>query len=337
MILRLNGKFKLVFFSFFSAVILAGAYGLNAPSALALTISPVKIELSGDPGKTVTSQLTLINEQNAAITFYTTFAEFSAQGESGTPQFTYVPGDLDTWISAPDKVTLAQGEHKPISFSIKIPSNADPGGHFGAIFFGTAPPQAQGSSQVSVGAKVGVLILLKVSGLVKQGAGVIGFSGINGNSFFSNFPVTLAYRFQNSGGDRVNPTGLITIKNTFGATVAKLQANPGQGNVLPASIRKFQVVWTGSAGDPPVDTIIKSPSNFFAAAGAEWSNFAIGRYSANLNLNYGSSSTNSNFAFYIFPWQMLLELIAILIIGSFILIKLIRRYNNWVIKRARVK
>src|SRR3989338_1288867 len=155
-------------------------------SARALTVSPPKIELTGDPGKTISGSFLLINEQEETKKFYTTFENFEAQGETGTPKFTAAVSGLGSWISAASTVTLKSGEQKEIPFTIAIPTNAEPGGHFAGIFLGTSPPELEGGGQVSVGAKVGVLILLRVSGAMKEGVNLLAFKPVR--RFVSSLP-----------------------------------------------------------------------------------------------------------------------------------------------------
>jgi hypothetical protein len=131
---------------------LSTALGLlgSVPSVQALTVSPVKLEMRGDPGATVGSDFLLINEQDETQTFYVSFANFEAQGESGTPQFVESGEDLATWIhlvpsegddetNVLNTVTLAPGATQKVYFEIQIPEDASAGGHFAAIFWGTSP------------------------------------------------------------------------------------------------------------------------------------------------------------------------------------------------------
>lgn len=138
----------------------------------ALTISPVRVEISGDPGQTLHGEMELLNEQQESKTFYSSTANFEARGESGAPYF--LPDantGLASWINVQDKnVVLKAGERKTVPFTIQIPQGTEAGGYFAAIFWGTSPPQTHGGGQqVAVGGKLGVLILLSVTGEIKQG------------------------------------------------------------------------------------------------------------------------------------------------------------------------
>lgn len=296
----------------------------------ALTVSPVKIEITGDPGKTVYGEFSLLNEQQEIKTFYSSAENFDAQGEEGTPHF--IPGKtgLASWVDVTPSVTIEPGELKSFTFSIAVPENAEPGGHFAAIFWGTTPPAQTENSEVSVGAKVGILVLLKVSGEVKEGGGLVEFGVDESLPFHESLPVTLFYRFRNTGGDRIKPEGTIAIKNMFGMTVKTFSANPSEGNVLPLAVRRYEVPW----GEPLKDD---APSGFFSVAKRQLMDFHAGRYTAELNLQYGKDnelSAAKDAEFLIIPWQILSLALAGLVVLWLIFRTGLRRYNRWIIRNA---
>src|SRR3989344_49466 len=184
----------------------------------ALTVSPVRMEITADPGQTVTGKLLLLNEQDGTKTFYSSFENFEPSGDSGAPRFIGAGDGLATWMEIDSKVTLESGKSIDIPYSITIPQNAEPGGYFAAIFFGSQAPGVQGGGEVSIGAKIGVLILLRVSGEVAEGGGLLEFITKEKNRFFSTLPISFFYRLNNTGGDRIVPSGEIKIKNIFQIT-----------------------------------------------------------------------------------------------------------------------
>lgn len=174
-----------------------------------------------------------------------------------------------------------------------------------------------------------MMILLRVNGEVKENASILGFSTVNDKFFFTALPVSFSYRFNNSGADRINPAGQITISNTLGMMTTKLEANPTQGNILPKSIRKFTVTWGDSS-------VVEIPKKFFSAVEYQWDNFALGFYKAKLSLTYGTnSSTEATKWVFIFPWQLISVMTLIVIIILISLKKGLKRYNLWVIKTAQ--
>jgi len=324
-------------FIFVTICIIGGMFLFQ--QVLALTVSPVKFEISGSPGQRLLGELELFNEQEETRTFYSSFENFEARGETGAPYFLPGKEGLATWIEAPAQVTLEPGERKTVPFSIQVPQNADPGGHFAAIFWGTTPPQAKEGGQVTVGAKTGILVLLTVSGEIKGGGGLLEFSTKNKQKIFNSLPITFIYRFQNNSADRIKPEGEIEIKNIFSRTLATLPANKTEGNVLPGSIRKFEVSWITQKDVVKGETEIpkEAKTGFFGAVKKQWKDFHFGRYSALLNLKYGTKNeeAKANYGFYIIPWQLLSVIIVILVVIGFLGFKGIKKYNQWIIAKAK--
>ena len=307
-------------------ILMIAMAGIASP-VFGLTVSPVKLEISGDPGQTLIEEIELLNEQSETKIFYSSFENFEPSGESGAPSFIGAKEGLATWIKTESQMTLKSNERKKISFSITIPKDAESGGYFAAIFFGSQAPKAQGGGQVTVGSKIGVLMLLRVSGEVKEGGGLLEFEGKDKQRFFSSLPITLAYRFNNTGGDRVMPLGEVKIKNSFGLTSATIPANKKEGNVLPNSARKFEVIWA-----PPEI----SEGGFWSAVKTEWSEFHFGWYTARINLAWGATNQNANakYNFFIIPWQLLLIILIILAVLGFFGRMGLKKYNRWIISKA---
>ncbi|HEV7424013.1 MAG TPA: hypothetical protein VGO21_02365, partial [Candidatus Paceibacterota bacterium] len=277
-------------------------------------------------------KMALINENNVTETYYPSFANFQAQGESGDPNFVEATDDLGTWISTVPSVTLTAGETKTIAFTVTIPKGAEPGGHFATIFWGTAPNKP---GEVAIGAKTGLLVLLSVNGDVKENAGFLNFNTTNHQFWYSTLPVSFEYRFKNDGGDRIKPEGPITIRDTIFLPAKTLDANPSRGNILPGSTRKFHVDWIEYTY--PQEYV--APTGFFNKfwddVSYQWKNFAVGFYSARLNVTYGAKNehASSMIFFFVFPWQLVLVMLLVIFIVVWGGKKIIKRYNKFIIER----
>lgn len=125
---------------------------ISAPFAQAISISPPRLELDGDPGTTVSSEFKITNDTSSTATYFTQVENFESKDESGNPQFVQTKEGLATWVSVPSSITVAAGEQKTLPFTIRIPRNAEPGGYFSSIFVRTTPPPTSGS-EVSIGAR----------------------------------------------------------------------------------------------------------------------------------------------------------------------------------------
>jgi hypothetical protein len=319
---------RILIVSFFAVLTSVG-------TASALTVSPAKVEITGDPGTTIFGEIDLYNEQAEAKIFFSSFENFEPAGDSGAPRFIGANDGLATWLSIIDQVALDRAQRVKVPFSITIPAGTEPGGYFAAIFWGSSPPGTGASGEVSIGGKIGILVLLRVSGEVEESGGILDF-GAN-KKLFSSVPIAFSYRINNTGGDRIVPLGDIAIKNTFRLTSIKLPANQKEGSVLPSSARKFDVVW-----DEKLD--VKNPvaekdqsTSFFAMASKQWREFHFGWYTANLDLVWGTTNqtANASYHFFIFPWQLLTIISLVVVIIFFVLRLGLKKYNRFIIAQAQ--
>ncbi len=317
-------------FLFLTAAIVL-LYGVKAE---ALTLSPVRFELTADPGATVSGEMVLTNERETTETYYSSFSNFEAQGESGSPNFITPTEGLGTWMSTQASLTLQSGESQIVPFQIKVPSDAEPGGNFAAIFWSTSPSDIGEGGAVVIGARTGILVLLSVNGEVEVSGGVTGYTTKDEKSYYESLPIEFVYRFRNDGGDRIKPEGDITIKNLFGFTKAVIPANTVEGNVLPTQIRRFETAWVGNGKNASTEPELID--GFFNKAKNEWRNFALGRFTATLDLTYGETEqkTQSKIAFWVFPWHFLIVFLVLLILALYTISKLMRAYNRWIIARV---
>ncbi len=307
--------------------------------AEALTVSPAKIEVVGDPGSVLSGELEIFNEQDETKIFYTSYENFEPSGDSGAPYFVGGGSGLATWIETQSELTIGAGERTVVPYKITIPENAAPGGYFSAIFLGNQPPVSSGSSEVTIGGKIGILVLLRVSGDIEEKGGLLSFETKDQKRFFTSLPISFEYKLNNLGGDRVVPAGEVKIKNSFWLTTANLLANKNEGSVLPNSSRKFEVTWQEEQENKKKkeDVAQEEKLNFFQMAGKQAKDFHLGLYTAKLNITWGETNQTAkdSYLIFVFPWQLLSIVFIILIVVGFFGLRLVKRYNRWIIAQAR--
>lgn len=302
--------------------------------ATATTMSPVRLELSANPGETIQTSVKVINETQNSEVLYTATLNFEPKGdESGEPNFISTRDGLAAWTKAPNSITLGPKEQKTIPVTIQIPADTEPGGYFGAIFTSSTPPKENGGGNVMLTERVGSLILLRVNGNLADSGDILEFNTKDKSYWHTFLPVNLYYRFQNSGLDRVRPLGDVLIKNWFGRTTKIFEANPEGGNVLPKSIRRFNLSWNNTdTSENPAEL-----QGFWTKVQYQFRHFAFGPYTIQLNLAYGTGSLHAATAsvkVFMFPWQLVLVSTISILLAFFILRFCIRRYNRWIIGKA---
>lgn len=206
-----------------------------------LTVIPPKFELFANPGESVTEQIRVRNESEFPVEYTVFIEDFSSAGEEGAVNLEGETPDpnfsLASWISPLEpNFVLQPKEERSISFSINVPKDAEPGGHYASLLFTSGGEATPGSASVT--SRVGSLVLLRISGNVEEAAVIESFEA---PSYAQNGPVAFSLRIKNDGNVHIRPKGTIIITNLFGVKTAEI---PLQGaNVLPSAIRKMDTEW----------------------------------------------------------------------------------------------
>jgi hypothetical protein len=303
----------------------------------AVTISPPYFDYSLNPGDTVLDVIKVYNEDPYPITLYPQLMNFTAtEGEEGgTPSF-YPAGEdpygtaLAPWITVDtdEPFTIQPNERANIPFAINVPKDgAQPGGHFGAVVLSTTPPEQKGG-EVGIGQQIASLILVRVSGEVREIGAIAEFGFADKQVWYNYLPVDFFLRFENSGNTHLRPAGNLFIKNWYGRQVAAIKVNPEFGGVLPNSIRRFTFGWKHIVNPDGTSDLWR-----------EWHNFALGKYTATLVVNYGSTNQilSDVRTFYVWPWRLMLIFGAVIAIVLILFWVLKAMYDRAVIKKYEME
>ena len=274
----------------FFAVLLSVAFvGIDKTYAgsTGLTINPVKVSHTIKPGESISGEIMLTNASDSAIKVEVTIEDFVPAAGSTNVQFVGRAEGVTTvrdWITldVPDSFVFEKNQSRSIPYTIKAPSDAEPGGHFGVTFFKATDVNQQG--QLKVGTRVGVLVFITVPGNQLQKGKVLDFTA---PKFVQKGPVPFSIKFENTGTVHFEPKGVITITNIFGKEVGVVQV-AGQ-TVLPTGVRELAVAW-------------------------DVSGFLLGRYAAELNIvdGEGNELTADRIAFYAFPlWYLIIFFVTV--------------------------
>lgn len=305
-----------------------GVFGWRSTSAL--TLVPPSLEYKTAKGQTIDGVVKLINNENRTLVLTPSTANFGAKDETGDPDFKFdaPSADLASWIKIDTTaVTLDLGETREIPFKIEVPSNAEPGGHYAGIFFASGGT-ASGGGQIGVQSKLGSLVILTVEGNIREQAAISEVT-IKGPTTIGRPPVNFEIRIKNGGNVHVKPKGKVTILNMFGGEVETLTL-PQDKNVLPGQTRLFEVSWVKKA-------ISAKKGSFFSEISTEFSNFALGTYTANVEATYGENDTTmlGKIKFTIIPWRALSVVALGIILVILFLTFGLKSYNQMVIRKAQ--
>lgn len=248
-------------------------------NATKVSISPVTFNLTANAGDTLKEVIKVRND--AAITqFITISAEnFVAVGEEGQVGLTEddTSYSLAKWLNFENtEYSLKPGQEVQVAFNIRVPFNAEPGGHYASVYAQISPTNPTDVSGSRVGQKIGSLLLLRVAGDVKEGASIASFQAAKHES---GKPIVFDVRAKNEGSVHIHPIGFVAVTDIFGKKVGDVQVV--DQNVFPGAVRHMEATWE----KPP----------FF------------GRYTANLLMYYGQNNQQltASTTFWIVPWRAL--------------------------------
>lgn len=308
-------------------LIVASCLMIGIQQTSAMMVSPVMYDVQIDQGASIEREIQLKNDTKQKA-FYTISSEnFISQGEDGGQM--YLPNsnyeDLASWMSwSKEKIVVDPGATVRVPIKIQVPNSAEPGGHYATVFISRV---SEGEEKDSVGMteQIGVLFLVRVSGEVTERAYITSFE-LRGSSDETNrLPAIFDVRIQNDGSVHIRPEGYIVITNMLGKVVAKIPLNQKEGAVLPSGTRRFESTWK-KQGNADYGT------GFWNEVKAEWSQFSIGRYTAEIQAVYGSRMQQFprlKEVIWIFPWHLFLIAIGVLVA----LIGFVKLYTHCLICR----
>ncbi len=279
-----------------SLLALSTSASAQQADSISLNVSPTVIELDANKGEQLQGSFKIVNGSDIALDLTATPKNFTPAGEDGGVSITEddTTYSLARWVTiTPQTTNVAARGSQIFEYTINVPADAEPGGHFGSLIVATEPVQIDQTGP-AVTQEVGPLVLVRIAGDTFQEASIVEFA--TEKNIQEKGPITFSTRVENTGNVHFKPRGTIEIKNMFGSVVTNIDLE--EKNVLPGSIRKLVNDW--------------SPTGLTA-----------GRYTAQLTLVYGVDDTivTASTSFIVFPYKTIIPLTILLIIILYMGIK----------------
>lgn len=273
-----------------------------------VSISPATIDETLDPGVTRTFTVKIENLDEEEQTFYLFTRNIKGVHEGGVPIFAdsnleKTGLELADWIIlSQEQIVVPGGEAISYEFTLVVPDNASPGGHFGGIFVSADPPEIE-KSGAAIGYQVANIMNIRVSGEAVEQASIRQFS--TEKFFHGSQNVEFSVRIENSGNVLVRPVGPLEIYNMLGKKVGDMVFNDSQAGVFPGSTETFDdIVWVGDS-------------------------VGFGRYEAILSPVYGDygakKTMSSTVTFWVLPMNVIgpaIGVLAVVMLMTFIFVRI---------------
>ncbi|MBI4934305.1 MAG: DUF916 domain-containing protein [Actinobacteria bacterium] len=174
-----------------------------------------------NPGETIKDKVTVYNFGNVAENFqiYATDAFNDEAGNFAALEADEPPVDVGTWVEfAQSGVTVQPGQQVTIPIVIKVPVDAAPGDHVGAIL-ASSPTIGTGESGqvITLDRRTGTNLLVRVNGELNPELAVTNVDTSyhhSVNSFGGS--ATVSFRIENRGNIRLAGTPVISVGGPFG-------------------------------------------------------------------------------------------------------------------------
>lgn len=282
----------------------------TTPTANSIKVSPLRTDVSVDPGENRTVKILVSNPTDAEVQVRPVQNDFIAGNERGEPAIILDENQssesrsLKQFMQPLGNVTIPARGSATVEVQLNIPASAKPGGYYGALRFAPVAPDTGG--QVNLSVSVASIILLQVRGEVEESLTLTDFTvQQNGSSkalFTTGDNLSLAIRLQNNGGVHLGPIGKISV--TRGDDIVhEVDFNSGVSRdmVLPDSARRWDV---------PLDTID-----------------GFGRYTVSAVFTYGAKNQSLEVikTFWIIPiWMIITGIVVFLVIVAVIIFVTVR-------------
>jgi hypothetical protein len=295
-----------------AALISAISSNAAAQAEFDIKIYPSKLELAGAPATTQDFVINIENQGTQDQTLRVYFNDYLIRPDN---KFVFKePGHYSyscaKWLSTDSPTVVAPaGETVQKGFELAVPDDAEPGGHYGVIFFEQVPP---GTEPVVAQGRIGVVTLVTVPGEIVR-KGKIESVSVTSSWFWPSRRVLAGPEkvtrarvvFRNEGNVHLTVRGKVTYAPTFGWGTGTVKL--GEITVLPKTTRYLEA----EIPNPPI----------------------LGSYKVSAEVSYGPSldvfdttvTKEGEFHQYPFFWLVIILILVLLVAAIVILVRWLRR------------
>jgi len=322
------------------------SHAANLPG-INLEISPLPIEVTALPGKSVSTDLRVKNAGNQTETLKVTLQKFKVTGETGQIELLDpAPSDeFIQWVTFSRTVFEAPpNEWQTVKMTINFPTTAALDYYYAVKFQRANPAKAEPGKPAIEGSVVSfVLAQALVPGAIRN-AEVASFSA--DHKFYEFLPTSFNIKVRNTGNVHLAPHGDIFIMQGNRQIGDPIPINAAGGNILPNSNRIFAALWED--GFPHYVTKTSDGKTVMGKNGQpakklQWdftqiSRLRLGHYTAKLVLAYDNGTRDvpieGTLSFWVIPWRIFVYILLIIATPALIVYVIMRRkYHKYRIEK----
>lgn len=300
-----------------------------------ITTSPVSADLTGQPGKSVSTTLQVENNEPTPVEINIQLETFKASGTNGQAQIFPAPAKSDfiKWVHFSQTSFVAEPNiWVPVTMTINLPSYASLGYYYAVIFKPQSSTVSTNDKSIIKGGNAILVLLDAKTPNTKPQLQLSSFTATK--RLYEYLPVSFTVNIANTGNIYLPPTGDIFISksSSFKSNIADIPINAAGGNILPNSSRVFNLSWSNGFpvfqpktinGQKIVDkngNLVQQLQWNFSKA----NEFRFGKYYAKLVMAYNNGTMDvpvvATLSFWVIPWKILgiaAVVIVLLVVGIY--------------------
>lgn len=292
---------------------------------LSVSITPPLLKINLKPGENFSGILRIINNNPYKISADAEIYNFKGLKNGAIEIFSNKPElteqerkiYLGSWINLKDKKFFIDPySFSTVPFTITIPNNAEPGGHYALIAVNSKTTENEtAKNNIEVIPTLTFPIYLKISGAIEESAQIEKFS--TDKKFYPDKKVKFKIIISNNGNVHIAPTGTIKIFNAFNSLSGEISVDKSNGStiILPGSSKEYNIEWDDGGG------IL----NF-------------NKYRAVLNLNFGeinAQELSAQTSFWILDFKTIFIILGFLFIFLVVVVLIINYFTAKSIKNLQ--
>jgi hypothetical protein len=297
---------------------------------LSLQTSPLPINLSVDPGKSVTTELKVKQNGSQGARLKVSLMKFEAFGEEGKPRILdREPGDdYFDWVKFDRPVFDAPPNvWQTVKMTINTPKTAAFGYYYAAVFSRVGDDEKPDGRANAISGATATLVLLDAKSPNAKRVLDLG-SLTSKHRIYEFLPAEFDVRLTNRGNVHAVPQGNVFITKG-GKEVGILSFNAAGGAILPDSNRVYPAMW--DSGFPVYKEVVENEKVKVDSKGRQvkkltwdWTQankFRMGKYKAHLFAIYDDGHRDvpieAELTFWVIPWRFLLVVLVVLVLVGF--------------------
>lgn len=216
----------------------------TADTGESILLTPTSKRYNLDAGAVTTDSFTIVNDGRTDFNFVTYARPYSVNDENYAPDFTSDAKNADAykWVQfEKPSYFVKSGERVEVKFTVRVPDNATPGGHYGVLFAETQPTDPVRGTSVLRAKRVGAIMYITVRGEVKLSGS---YKGVDVPTFQYSAPLKIRQKVSNAGNTDFSVSSSVRVYDVLGGLKYKADK---EVSVLPSTTRAIQNDWTSPA------------------------------------------------------------------------------------------